>query len=432
MPAWAHETGRLAADSSLSLNSTHESLAMTYRIHMTGQQAAAEWAELDANHDGLLSAEEKQAYLSAESRWLGAPIRVSADGQPMALGSPVFEVSGSPQQLELSQIWAWQRKAQNWSVRHEGVRFLSGKHHYHWQFDGPSKADFTVQEIPQISWQSAPPSGDPGGANAPPPGPPTAESAQDWDWNNSGGELDELLQGKSLLAALLIAFGLGAVHALTPGHGKTIVGAYLVGSRGTVPQAILLGIVVTVTHTFSVILLGLACLFLFQKYLPPTLIPWIGVASGFLMTLLGLTLLSGQVPSFIHHHHDDEDGHHHHHHHGHHHHHHHHHVPDKLSLGGLISLGVTGGMVPCPEALAVLLTALALNKLVLGLLILLAFSSGLAAVLVAIGIVMVSAAKLLEKRYPSKTMISRLSDLSYATMIVMGMVIAIRSYLNTL
>lgn len=389
---------------------------MTYRIHMTGQQAAAEWAELDANHDGLLSTEEKQTYLAAESRWLGAPILVSADGQPMALESPVFEASGSPQQLELSQIWTGQRKARNWSVRHEGVRFLSGKHHYHWQFDGPSKADFKVQDAPQISWQSA--------ASG-------TGSAQDWDWNNSGGELDELLQGKSLIAALLIAFGLGAVHALTPGHGKTIVGAYLVGSRGTVPQAILLGIVVTVTHTFSVILLGLACLFLFQKYLPPTLIPWIGVASGFLMTLLGLTLLSGQVPSFIHHHHDDEDGHHHHHHHGHHHHH-HHHIPDKLSLGGLISLGVTGGMVPCPEALAVLLTALALNKLVLGLLILLAFSSGLAAVLVAIGIVMVSAARLLEKRYPSKTMISRLSDLSYATMIVMGMVIAIRSYLNTL
>jgi ABC-type nickel/cobalt efflux system permease component RcnA len=161
---------------------------------------------------------------------------------------------------------------------------------------------------------------------------------------------------------------------------------------------------------------------LFQKYLPPTLIPWIGVASGFLMTLLGLTLLSGQVPGFIHHHHHDEDGHHHH----------HHHIPDRLSLGGLISLGVTGGMVPCPEALAVLLTALALNKLVLGLLILLAFSGGLAAVLVAIGIVMVSAAKLLERRYPSQSMISRLSDLSYAAMTVMGMVIAIRSYLNTL
>lgn len=107
-------------------------------------------------------------------------------------------------------------------------------------------------------------------------------------------------------------------------------------------------------------------------------------------------------------------------------------MPDKLTLGGLISLGITGGMVPCPEALAVLLTALALNKLVLGLLILLAFSSGLAAVLVAIGIVMVSAARVLEKRYPSKTLISRLSDLSYSTMIVMGMVIAIRSYLNTL
>ena len=107
-------------------------------------------------------------------------------------------------------------------------------------------------------------------------------------------------------------------------------------------------------------------------------------------------------------------------------------MPDKLTLGGLLSLGITGGMVPCPEALAVLLTALALNKLVLGLFILLAFSAGLAFVLMLIGIVMVTAARQLERRYPSKGLISRLSDVSYTLMVIMGMVIAIRSYLSTL
>lgn len=84
-------------------------------------------------------------------------------------------------------------------------------------------------------------------------------------------------------------------------------------------------------------------------------------------------------------------------------------------------------MVPCPEALAVLLTALALNKLVLGLILLLAFSSGLAAVLVAIGILMVTAARLFEKRYPSSGTISRLSDISYIFLVLMGLVIALRS-----
>lgn len=411
-PAWAHESGRLAADSRTDIKAGSGTVGVDYRILLQGPAAKAEWDELDRDHDGKLSEAELSAYHQAESKFL--------DGAFTLQGAPAsgdFSVEGDAGSLALHRSWEWKAATGQNVLVHAGAQALSGKHSYHLELAAPGNAQFEVrQEIPTLSWQNEPAG--------------QAWTGQ-WNWDNSRGELDQLLEGKTLWAALLLAFGLGAVHALTPGHGKTIVGAYLIGSRGTIPQAILLGVVVTITHTFSVILLGLACLFFFQKYLPPTLIPWIGVVSGFLMTLLGLTLLSGQVPSFIHHHHDDEDGHHHHHHHGHHHHH-HHHLPEKLTLGGLISLGITGGMVPCPEALAVLLTALALNKLVLGLLILLAFSSGLAAVLVAIGIVMVSAARLLERRYPSKGMISRLSDLSYAVMIVMGMVIAIRSYLNTL
>ncbi|MBN9419695.1 MAG: sulfite exporter TauE/SafE family protein [Candidatus Eremiobacteraeota bacterium] len=403
-PARAHETGRLPADSRTEVTVGASKIGVDYSILFQGPAAAAEWGELDRDHDGLLSEAEVEAYHVAEAKFLDNAFVLEGQASPPG----TFRVEGDSQKLTLHRVWEWPSSPGPSKLVHPGVQHLAGKHHYRLQLAAPGGAQFQARDLPTLSWENLP-----------------AGQAWvgEWDWSNAVGELDGLLQGKTLWAALLLAFGLGAVHALTPGHGKTIVGAYLVGSRGTVPQAILLGIVVTVTHTFSVILLGLACLFFFQKYLPPTLIPWIGVVSGFLMTLLGLTLISGEVPSFIHHHHDDEDGHHHHH---------HHHMPDKLTLGGLISLGITGGMVPCPEALAVLLTALALNKLAFGLLILLAFSSGLAAVLVAIGIVMVSAARVLEKRYPSKTMISRLSDLSYTTMIVMGMVIAIRSYLNTL
>lgn len=411
-PAWAHESGTLAADSSMEVKANASSVVVDYRILLQGPAAKAEWDELDRDHDGKLSPSEQAAYHQAESKFLDGAVTVQ---QSSPISSGTFAVEGDARSLALHRSWEWKVGTVPLRLVHDGARTLSGKHQYRLDLAAPGNAQFAVrEELPSLVWQNEP-----------------AGQAWTghWDWDNSRGELDQLLEGKTLWAALLLAFGLGAVHALTPGHGKTIVGAYLIGSRGTIPQAILLGVVVTITHTFSVILLGLACLFFFQKYLPPTLIPWIGVASGFLMTLLGLTLLSGQVPSFIHHHHDDEDGHHHH---GHSHGHHHHHMPEKLTLGGLISLGITGGMVPCPEALAVLLTALALNKLVLGLLILLAFSSGLAAVLVAIGIVMVSAARLLERRYPSKSLIARLSDLSYTVMIVMGMVIAIRSYLNTL
>ena len=412
-PAWAHESGRLAADSRTDVTARGHSILVDYRILLRGPAAEAEWSELDRDHDGKLAQAELDTYQQAESKFLDGA--VTLNGGPTPAGT--FRVEGDSRQLALLRSWEWKSDGGNSRLVHVGAQFLSGKHHYHLQLEAPGQARFETNELPVLTWQNLPPG---------------QAWSGDWDWDNSRGELDQLLEGKTLWAALLLAFGLGAVHALTPGHGKTIVGAYLIGSRGTIPQAILLGIVVTVTHTFSVILLGLACLFFFQKYLPPTLIPWIGVVSGFLMTLLGLTLLSGQVPSFIHHHHEDEDGHHHHHGHHHHGHHHHHHMPEKLTLGGLISLGITGGMVPCPEALAVLLTALALNKLVLGLMILLAFSSGLAAVLVAIGIVMVSAARRLERRYPSKGLISRLSDFSYAVMIIMGMVIAVRSYLNTL
>lgn len=245
------------------------------------------------------------------------------------------------------------------------------------------------------------------------------------------GELGGALASKSVWSGLALAFILGALHGLTPGHGKTIVGAYLVGSRGTVGQAILLGLVVTFTHTFSVILLGLACLLLFKNYLPPSAIPWIGVLSGLLIVALGLSLLTRKVPAFLHHHHGEDQDHSHSHSHDHAHGHHHHHHPETLSLGGLISLGITGGMVPCPEALAVLLSALALNKLAIGLLILFSFSAGLAAILVAIGVLMVTATRLFEKKYPSSKTISRLSDVSYCFMVLMGLAIALRSLLET-
>lgn len=404
LSAWAHESGALPADSRLEVS---REKGLSYQVTFSGPAAAAEWKELDRDGDGRVGEAEKSAYLQAE-RWWSAPFELKSDGRELPL-TPAFDWEGNGQRLVFRFAASLPAAGSQWQLRHSGAAALSGKHHYHTEFP----ARFEVAGVAQLSWQAS-----------------GAVGTGDWDWDNRAGDLDQALQSKSLWGALLLAFGLGAIHALTPGHGKTIVGAYLIGSRGTIPQAIFLGIVVTVTHTFSVILLGVACLFFFQKYLPPTLIPWLGVVSGLLMTLLGLTLLSGDVPTFIHHHHHDEDGHHHHHHGpgGHH----HHHMPDKLTLGGLLSLGITGGMVPCPEALAVLLTALALNKLVLGLLILLAFSGGLAFVLVVIGIVMVKAARLLERRYPSQGMISRLSDVSYTLMVIMGMVIAIRSYLSTL
>ena len=103
----------------------------------------------------------------------------------------------------------------------------------------------------------------------------------------------------ALAAALLVAVGLGAAHALTPGHGKTIVGAYLVGSRGTARHALFLGLTTTITHTAGVFALGFLVLVASEFVLPEKLYPWLGVMSGLLVVGIGLSILRGHVGHWL-------------------------------------------------------------------------------------------------------------------------------------
>jgi ABC-type nickel/cobalt efflux system permease component RcnA len=212
----------------------------------------------------------------------------------------------------------------------------------------------------------------------------------------------------ALLLALVAAFGWGAAHALTPGHGKTIVAAYLVGSRGTVRHAILLGLTTTLTHTTGVFLLGLFTLFAAQFILPEQLYPWLGVISGVLVVGIGLALIRNRLANWSqpnhshdhdhHHHHSHDHSHDHHHHHHHDHGHHHHLAGDTpLTWRSLVALGISGGIIPCPSALVVMLSAIALQRIGLGLILIVAFSLGLAAVLTGIGILWVQAGRWLEQ-----------------------------------
>ncbi|MFN7998993.1 MAG: hypothetical protein U0Q18_35550 [Bryobacteraceae bacterium] len=213
-----------------------------------------------------------------------------------------------------------------------------------------------------------------------------------------------------ILLGMVVAFGLGAMHALSPGHGKTIVAAYLVGTRGTFKHAIFLGGMVTFTHTISVFLLGLTTLFLSQYVLPEKLIPVLGAISGISIVWIGATLLVKRARRLRghghthdhdheHHHHDHDHGHDHHHHHDHDHVHGaggHSHVPEgDVTIGSLIALGASGGLVPCPSALVLLLSAIGLGRTGLGMLLLVAFSAGLAVVLMGIGVLVLYAKHLL-------------------------------------
>jgi ABC-type nickel/cobalt efflux system permease component RcnA len=201
-----------------------------------------------------------------------------------------------------------------------------------------------------------------------------------------------------VLAALAVAVALGAFHALEPGHGKTLVAAYLVGSRGTFKQALLLGLIVTASHTAGVYLLGAATLYASQYIVPERLYPWLALASGLMIAALGLTLLARRISA------DDHSRNHAHHHHHHHDHdrdhahlHHHHETTQNVSLKQLIALGVSGGIVPCPAALVVLLSAVSLHRIGFGLLLIVAFSVGLAAVLIAVGMLMVYARRFMAR-----------------------------------
>jgi nickel/cobalt exporter len=181
-----------------------------------------------------------------------------------------------------------------------------------------------------------------------------------------------------MLAGVVVAFALGAIHALSPGHGKTIVAAYLVGTRGTPIDAAFLGGMVTFTHTVTVFFLGFATLFLSRYVLPERIYPVLGAVSGISIVWIGAVLLYQRMP----HHHGDGDGHVHS----------HSHVPEgEVSMASLVALGASGGLVPCPSALVLLLTAVSLGRTGLGLILLVAFSAGLAVVLTAIGLVVLYA-----------------------------------------
>ncbi|GGX46083.1 nickel/cobalt transporter [Streptomyces chryseus] len=243
------------------------------------------------------------------------------------------------------------------------------------------------------------------------------------------------------LLALLLAVVLGASHAVLPGHGKTIMAAYLAGRRGTPRDALTVGATVTVTHTAGVLVLGLA-LPLATHLAGETVLTWLGLASGLLVTAIGLWLLHSALLN--------RPLHHHHHHHGHAHPHsdHPHHSddrhlddagsgrpavattpghrhthggvhgdspvslltrdgvhpahphqdtapaplprpPEKATRGGLIGMGIAGGLVPSPSALVVLLGAVALGRTAFGVLLVLAYGLGMAATLTLAGLLLV-------------------------------------------
>ena len=313
-----------------------------------------------------------------------------------------------------------------------------------------SEAAKPVERVPADRVPADPVSADPVPAQAPAlaaqaqPAPAATPTASTVAEPNSMGQvrrgdfLSKALQGREIgwglgLICVAVSFWFGALHALEPGHGKTMVAAYLVGERGTPKHAILLGGMVTFTHTVSVFVLGLLTMFLSQYIMPDVISKWLGVISGLTIVWIGGLLLyrrSRSLAKAAHvrapeetaprrsHSHDHGRTFHVHtdrvHTHGpavasHSHSHggmththdgntHSHVIEGEISMKSLIALGASGGLVPCPSALVLLLAAVSVGRIGFGLLLLVSFSLGLALVLMATGLIVLYAKRFFPER----------------------------------
>jgi len=219
------------------------------------------------------------------------------------------------------------------------------------------------------------------------------------------------------------SFVLGAAHAIEPGHGKTVVAAYLVGSKGRNIDAVFLGLVVALTHSISVILLALAGKIGAQHFDDKTLHLWLGLVSSIIILAVGMWMLYRRVFHGAH-------GHGHTHEHGHRHGHEHGHAHDeerghwergkRAGWGQLAALGVSGGIVPCPSAFALLLAAISAGRMAKGLSLVIVFSLGLAAALVAIGLVAVNTAAFANRYFDLDALGRRMAVVSAVLVTAIG------------
>ncbi|MCK5244174.1 MAG: sulfite exporter TauE/SafE family protein [Desulfobacterales bacterium] len=234
----------------------------------------------------------------------------------------------------------------------------------------------------------------------------------------------------------LTAMFLGAMHALEPGHGKTVVAAYLIGSKGKKIDAVILGVIVTFTHTFSIILLAIAVKLTSNRITltEESLHGYLGTVAGLMIFSIGMWMLvqriRGREPFHFHshdashahiqpHQHSPDKNHDHDHQHA--------HDSDNHTHGGkrasywqLCLLGISGGIVPCPAAIAILLASVAGGRMEEGLTYVLLFSLGLAAVLIAIGLVVVGAGKLTSRFLDAKKFARKISIVSAALITLIG------------
>ena len=464
--AQAHPLGNFTINHSSSLEFAEETARITYVLDFAEIPTLQQKAHLDADGDGKLSDREADAYLDAEMPSLVEGLRLRAGDEVLPLevlhrsaeyrsgqgGLPTLRLEA---QLlaDLPKDWrgegyyadrtyanrlGWReivvRGGPAVAIRNSTVQANSESNELR---SYPPDMLSSPPEVREASFTLAPGDGSVENETAG----RTAERVGT-SFGGVRGRVDALVSVERLSAAvvalsMLAAFFWGAAHALTPGHGKAVVAAYLIGARGTARHAGILGLTVTLTHTAGVFVLGAVTLYLSRYILPEVLYPWLSVASGLLVVLLGLVLLYRHLDKRPHdrrarHTHAGEHSHAHntHSHDGYT----HAHLPaddSRMTWRGLMTLGVSGGLVPCPAALVLLLGAVSLDRLGFGMVLVLAFSAGLAVVLTGIGLLMIYARKLFE-RFSFETRVPRLLPIVSASIITLaGVGIALRALQQT-
>jgi nickel/cobalt exporter len=447
--AAAHPLGNFTVSHHSTLLVGREAIVVEQLIDMAEIPAYQELAGIDRDGDGAPSAAEAAAYHPGRCEAVGADLRLLVAGRPAPLRLASSTVSFPPGQGGLATLRLSCRFSADLGVgrAETQVEFsdLGDGGRLGWReivargdgvtLTGAPSASVSAElssyptdmlssplDVREVRLSAIPGGAAATGATAARPG---AEAPQD-----RLGALLALaeLTPANMALALMLAFVWGAAHALAPGHGKTVVAAYLVGSRGTVAHALFLGLTTTITHTAGVFALGLITLFASRYLLPETLFPWLSLASGLIVAWLGASMFAGRLRGADHHEHDHEhdhdtmDGHTHS----------HSHPPSggAITWRSLLTLGVSGGLIPCPSALVLLLGSVALGRVGLGLALVLAFSVGLAGLLTAIGVAFIYAGRLLGRLRVGGPLLRLLPAASALSVALLGLGIIWRALLE--
>ncbi|HEY7660531.1 MAG TPA: sulfite exporter TauE/SafE family protein [Actinomycetota bacterium] len=441
--ATAHPLGNFTVNTYAEIELTPGSVRVDYVLDLAEIPTVQVRPQIDADGDGRVSQVERSAWATETAESLGSSLTLTIDGDEVTLDVVSASIAFRPGQggLDVLRLDAVLRGAaptagtlvvsddtfaERVGWREIVVRGGPGVAIARSTVPARSVTD-ALRSYPSdlltspLDVREATASYRPG-AGAPAPTAGGAEASRDRP-GEDGGAFAGLVgrTGPFMVVALLMAFGFGALHALGPGHGKTLMAAYLVGSGGHIRQAIAIGGSVALMHTASVLALGFVVLSATEAFTPERVYPWLGLASGAVALALGAGLLVARLrarnrPLVEHHAHPHE------------HRHAHPHEPHRASptsRRGLMALAAAGGLLPSPTALVVLLAALALDRLAYGLALVAAFSLGLAAALVVVGVVALRAGDVVSRRLSSR--IARLIPLTSASAIaVVGLGLLVR------